>query len=181
MLLSNFYLEIYFWYYFTAFPRLTQSWKFTELSFSGSKWWNLSPVEPLITIYNCLKFLKKKMGERIAYPVWKCLYLTCLRDNIAIMRGKKKREKERKKKKTDKTKYYNSIAFYCRRLVRHWCSYHILKSCAIYYWTDTWQNGVQRKIFSSCHKHGTKKRFWVSTKNDIHNVLVHHRIPMAQW
>ena len=33
-------------------------------------------------------------------------------------RKKKMREKE-KKKKTDKTKYYNSIAFYCLRLVCH--------------------------------------------------------------
>ena len=136
--------------------------------------------------YYCIKLLdvleKKKMEERIANAVWKCLYLTWLRDNIVIMKGEKKREREKeRKKKTDKTKYYNSIAFYCRRLVRYWCSCHILKSCATYCWTDTWPNGIQRKMFSSCHEHGTKKRFWVSTKNDIHNVLVHHRIVMAQW
>ena len=128
-----------------------------------------------------LEVLEKKMGERIAYPVWKCLYLTCLRDNIAIMRGKKREREKERKKKMDKTKHYNSIAFYCRHLVRHWCSCHILKSCAIYYWTDKWQNGIQRNMFSSCHKHGTKKRFWVSMKNNIHNVLAHHRIPKAQW
>ena len=50
MLQSNFYLEIYFWYYFTAYPRLTQPWKFTELSFSDGKWWNLPPVKPLIIV-----------------------------------------------------------------------------------------------------------------------------------
>ena len=150
MLLSNFYLEIHFWYYFTAFPRLTQSWKFTELSFSGSKWWNLPPVEPLITIYNCLKFLKKN-GWKDCLPSLKMSLPNMLKGQHC--------DNEREK----------------------WCSCHILKSCAIYYWTDTWQNGIQKKMFSSCHEHGTKKRFWVSTKNDIHNVLVHHRIPMAQW
>ena len=26
--------------------------------------------------------------------------------------------------------------------VCHWCSYHILASSVIYYWTDTWQHGI---------------------------------------
>ena len=29
-----------------------------------------------------------------------------------------------------------------RSRVCHWCSYHILTSSVIYYWTDTWQLGI---------------------------------------
>ena len=178
MLLGNFYLEIFF--DTILLPSL--DWRNPESLQSSLSQAVNGPyqLQSVLLLYKIAWSSLKKKGERIAYPAWKCLYLTCLRDNIAIMKEKKKREKE-KKKKTDKTKYYNSIAFYCQRLVHHWCSCHILKSCVIYYWTDTWQNGIQRKMFSPCHEHGTKKRFWVSTKNDIHNVLVHHRIVMAQW
>ena len=134
--------------------------------------------------YYCIKLLEvleKKNGCKDCLPSLKMSLPNMIKgQHCDNEREKKEWEKERKKK-TDKTKHYNSIAFYCRHLVRHWCSCHILKSCAIYYWTDKWQNGIQRNMFSSCHKHGTKKRFWVSMKNNIHNVLAHHRIPKAQW
>ena len=29
-----------------------------------------------------------------------------------------------------------------RSRVCHWCSYHILTSSVIYYWTDAWQHGI---------------------------------------
>ena len=130
--------------------------------------------------YYCIKLLEvlEKNGWKDCLPSLKMSLPNMLKGQHCDNEREKKRER---KKKTDKTEYYNSIAFYCLCLVCHWCSCYILKSCAIYCWTDTWQNGIQRKMFSSCHKHGTKKRFWVFTKNDIHNVLAHHRIPMAQW
>ena len=176
MLQSNFYLEIYFWYYFTVFPSRNPE------SLQSSPSWAV--MVKFITCKACIKLLEvleKKNGCKDCLPSLKMSLPNMLKwqhcDN-----EREKKEREREKEKTDKTKYYISmIAFYCWRLVGHWCSCHILKSCAIYYWTDTWQNGIQRKMFSSCHEHGTKKRFWVSTKNDIHNVLVHHRIIMAQW
>ena len=179
MLQSNFYLEIYFWYYFTVFPSRNP-----ESLQSSPSWVVMVKFITCKASYYCIKLLEvleKKNGCKDCLPSLKMSLPNMLKwqhcDN-----EREKKERERKKEKTDKTKYYISmIAFYCWRLVGHWCSCHILKSCAIYYWTDTWQNGIQRKMFSSCHEHGTKKRFWVSTKNDIHNVLVHHRIIMAQW
>ena len=36
-----------------------------------------------------------------------------------------------------------------RSRVCHWCSYHILTSSVIYYWTDTRQHGINRPFLSS--------------------------------
>ena len=53
------------------------------------------------------------------------------------------------------------------------CSFHILKSTLIHDWTDTWQHGIYwERRFLSCHKQGTKKKFWAPMRNRISDLRI---------